>query len=182
MAFNIEEYYKEITKGNVVIAYKGKITHIVINDLLDKVEQELTEKNESIKKKKKIYNISIEGLQNLYHHIENQSDDIINAHSDKFGVFVVEQIDENYRIILGNFVDEEQKNYLEEKITKINSLSLDELKDLYTHILDHQKMSSKGGGGLGLLDMAKKSSNKLDYNFFSYSNNWYFYNLKLIVS
>ena len=54
---------------------------------------------------------------------------------------------------------------LKDKIDKINSLSQDELKDMYKFILNHQKLTAKGGGGLGLVDIARKTGNKLDYKF-----------------
>ncbi|NJK86138.1 MAG: hypothetical protein HC906_09370, partial [Bacteroidales bacterium] len=71
--------------------------------------------------------------------------------------------------------------YLKEKIDKINSLTKDELKICIKFILNHQKLSAKGGGGLGLVDIARKTGSKLNYSFFNYNNNYYFFNLEIIV-
>jgi hypothetical protein len=72
--------------------------------------------------------------------------------------------------------------YLTEKIEKINSLSNDELKEMYKFILNYQKLSSKGGGGLGLIDIARKSDKKLEYVFYPYNDNYYFYRLDIFIS
>jgi hypothetical protein len=54
---------------------------------------------------------------------------------------------------------------LEEKIKRINRSSHEEIKELYKFILNHQRISAKGGGGLGLVDIARKTGNKLEYSF-----------------
>jgi hypothetical protein len=42
-------------------------------------------------------------------------------------------------------------------------------------------LSAKGGGGLGLVDIARKSGNKLEYEFFNYNDNYYFFDLTIRV-
>ena len=49
-------------------------------------------------------------------------------------------------------------------------------------ILNHQKLSAKGGGGLGLVDIARKTGNKLEYNFESMTSDYYFFNLDVTIS
>jgi hypothetical protein len=53
---------------------------------------------------------------------------------------------------------------------------------MYKFILNHQKLSAKGGGGLGLVDIARKTGNKLEYSFENYNNDFYFFNLDILVS
>ena len=83
---------------------------------------------------------------------------------------------------MGNFVTSDKIKYLKDKIDKINSLNQDELKDMYKFILNHQKLSAKGGGGLGLVDMARKTGNKLEYSFHDYNPEYYFYNLEVKIN
>ena len=83
---------------------------------------------------------------------------------------------------MGNFVDNKKVPYLKDKIDKINSLSEDELKEMYKFILNHQKLSAKGGGGLGLLDMARKTGNKLQYYFYDFDDDNKFFNLDVYIT
>jgi hypothetical protein len=181
MSFNLKEYYINLSKGDVILAYKGSITSELINDILEAVEKKLEEANEDSKLRKKIYNILVESMQNLFHHIEMFHEGINEDLDPKFGVLVVEKVDSNYKVTTGNFIQSNRIKFLKEKIDKINSLSLDELKDIYKFILNHQKLSAKGGGGLGLVDIARKSGNKLEYTFYNYNNNYYFFNLTILI-
>ena len=70
MSFNLKEYYINLSKGDVILAYKGSITSELINDILEAVEKKLEEANEDSKLRKKIYNVLVESMQNLFHHIE----------------------------------------------------------------------------------------------------------------
>jgi len=181
MSFNLSEYYANHSKGDVVLAYKGSITSELINDILEAVEKKLKEANAESRLRKKIYNVLVESLQNLFHHIEPVHEGINLDLDPKFGVLIIEHDGEYYKVTTGNFVNSRRIKFLKEKIDKINSLTKDELKDMYKFILNHQKLSAKGGGGLGLVDIARKSGNKLEYEFYVYSDTYSFFNLTIRV-
>jgi hypothetical protein len=181
MSFNLKEYYSNLNKGDVILAYKGSITSELINDILEGVEKKLEVADADSKLRKKIYNVLVESLQNLFHHIEMVHEGIKEELEPKFGVLVVVKENELYKVTTGNFINARRIKFLKEKIDKINSLSKDELKDMYKFILNHQKLSAKGGGGLGLVDIARKSGNKLEYEFYNYNDDYYFFNLTISV-
>ncbi|MBN2480263.1 MAG: SiaB family protein kinase [Bacteroidales bacterium] len=181
MSFNIKEYYSELSKGDVILAYKGTISSELINDILEAVEKRLDEANEDSSIKKRIYNILVESLQNLFHHIEEYHQGIKEELDPKFGVLVIERENGLYKVTTGNFISSKRIKFLKEKIDKINSLTRDELKDMYKFILNHQKLSVKGGGGLGLVDIARKSGKKLEYAFYNYDEHYSFFNLTIKV-
>ncbi len=180
MSFNINEYYSRLSQGDVLLAYKGSITSELINEVLEAVEEKLEKVNEAGKMRKKLYNVLVESLQNLYHHIE-ETHEGIEGLEPKFGVLVVQRDNEQYKVITGNFISNKKIKFLQEKIDKINSMTKDELKDLYKFILNHQKISAKGGGGLGLVDIARKTGKDMTYEFFNYNENYSFFNLTIEV-
>ncbi len=182
MSFNVQDYFDELNSGNVVLSFKGSITSDMINNVLDSVESKLTEANEDPKIRKKMYNILVESLQNLYHHIDDLPEEFRNEVDNKFGILVIVKENSDYKITTGNFIASDKIKYLKDKIDKINSLSRDELKDMYKFILNHQKLSSKGGGGLGLVDIARKTGNKLNYMFQNFNNDYYFFNLDIRIA
>jgi len=59
---------------------------------------------------------------------------------------------------------------LEEKLTRINRSTPEEIKELYKEILNHQEITEKGLGGLGLLDIARKTGHRIDIRFRKYDN------------
>ena len=70
MSFDINEYYSRLNGGEVLMAFKGSISSELISNVLEVVESKMDEFSESSKVRKKVYNVLVESLQNLYHHIE----------------------------------------------------------------------------------------------------------------
>jgi hypothetical protein len=182
MSFNVENYFSDLTDGNTILYYKGNVDSDVINHVLDTVEDKMVEVNEQSKLRKKVYNVLVESLQNLYHHVDKVPDDFEDQSADKYGLLVVTKVNDGYRIVTGNFVHAENIEKLEEKIKRINRSSHEEIKELYKFILNHQRISAKGGGGLGLVDIARKTGNKLEYSFKIYNKYYSFFYLDILVN
>jgi hypothetical protein len=181
MSFNVENYLTDQTNGIIVLSYKGNIDSDVINHVLDTVEDKMVEVNEQSKLRKKVYNVLVESLQNLYHHVDPVPGDFEDQSSERYGLLIVKKIEGGYKIITGNFVNAEHIEKLEEKIKRINRSSHEEIKELYKFILNHQKISQKGGGGLGLVDIARKTGNPLDYSFKEYNEKHSFFYMNILV-
>lgn len=182
MSFDIENYYSDQANGKIILFYKGNVDSDVINHVLDTVEDKMVEVSEQPRLRKKVYNVLVESLQNLYHHVDKVPDDFEDQISEKYGLLVVKKVDEGYRIITGNFINSGNVEKLEEKIKRINRSSHEEIKELYKFILNHQRISAKGGGGLGLVDIARKTGHKLEYKFKKYNDKYSFFYLDILVS
>jgi hypothetical protein len=182
MSFDIENYFTDQSTGNIILYYKGNIDSNVINHVLDTVEDKMVEVNEQSKLRKKVYNVLVESLQNLYHHVDKVPADFDDQTAEKYGLLVVKKIKGGYKIVTGNFVHAENIEKLEEKIKRINRSSHEEIKELYKFILNHQRISAKGGGGLGLVDIARKTGNKLEYSFKEYNDKYSFFYLDILVT
>jgi hypothetical protein len=182
MSFNVENYFSEKPDGNIILFYKGNVDSDVINHILDTVEDKMETMNEQSRLRKKVYNVLVESLQNLYHHVDKVPVDYEDQSADRFGILAVKRIDNGFKIITGNFVHTDNVEKLEEKIKRINRSSHEEIKELYKFILNHQRISAKGGGGLGLVDIARKTGNKLEYSFRKYSDKYSFFYLDILVN
>ena len=180
MSFFLNECYDRMNQGEVIVAYKGAISADVISNTLSLIESKLEETSEQTGIKKKLYNVLVESLQNLFHHVDAISS--IGESEANFGAFVLSKNEHGYRISTGNFIRSDKIKVLREKIDKINSLSKEELKDFYKFVLNNQSFSDKGGGGLGLIDIARKTGNKLDYNFYDYNKEFEFFNLNVFIN
>ncbi len=181
MSFDVNDYYSKLNGDDVLIAYKGNVTSELISNVLEVVEARMDDYSEDSKIRKKVYNVLVESLQNLYHHIDVLPPGMQEEYEEKFGILVVSRIGSKYKISTGNFVSTDKIDVLKNKIDKINTMSKEELKDMYKFILNHQRLSDKGGGGLGLVDIARKTGNPLDFSFHKYDEDFSFFNLDVYI-
>lgn len=162
MSFNIYEFYKSMENNNVMLSFKGNITSELLTSILQIMETKMENMEESPKIKKKVYNILVECLQNLYHHTEEIQ---IDNEKTKTAIFMIGKENNEYTIITGNYIKNQQIPELKSKLDKINSMSKEELKEYYKEILTNGEISLKGGGGLGIIDIARKAGRKIEYDF-----------------
>jgi hypothetical protein len=78
-------------------------------------------------------------------------------------------------------IETSQVNDLEKRLVQINKLNVSEIKAQYLQILSNSELSSKGGAGLGLLEMAVKTGNKLDFAFVPFDNDYMYFILSKTV-
>ncbi len=97
MSFDVNEYYSKLNGGDVLMAFKGNISSELISNVLEVVESRMDDYNESSKIRKKVYNVLVESLQNLYHHIEVLPEEMQKEFDSKFGILVVSRIDDKYQ-------------------------------------------------------------------------------------
>lgn len=182
MIFNLNEWYRVKQGGEILLAYKGDISSDLITDVLEIIESKLEEKNVNSKIRKRIYNTLVECMQNIYHHLDElpQKDEVL--FNGRFTLLLVSKINEGFKISVGNFIKSEKKQVLTDRLNQINSLSKEELKSLYKLILNNHDFSKKGGGGLGMIDIAKKTGSKLEYDFYEYKDDYLFYSLSINIS
>ena len=82
----------------------------------------------------------------------------------------------------GNVLPSAHIDDLKNKLDEINHLQPDEIRKVYRQMLSTAEFSNKGGAGLGLIEMAKKTGNKLDYDFVPLDNEYSYFILSKTVN
>lgn len=188
---DIYDFYNKMQQNNIMLSFKGEISSELLTSILHITESKLDRMQEEPKIKKRVFNILVECLQNLYHHIDevkqeehlfSLGDLLPSDNETKAAILMIGKEDSNYYILTGNHILNEKVSMLKERIDKINSLSKEELKALYQEVLNNEEFSHKGGGGLGIIDIVRKSGQKLIYNFQPVNEKHSFFSLHIKVS
>ena len=113
-----------------------------------------------------------ECFQNIVRHNDRE-------HSDSF--FQIENNNGIFNIVSGNRVSNDIIPDLKSQLEQLNQLTSQELKDAYRSILMNGEYSDKGGAGLGLIEMARRSKNKLSFQFSEIDENtsYFYFRLRL---
>ena len=148
-----------IETSTFFISHFGELSQEMVNEISMETEQKMMKSGDKKIVIKKAFNILIEGLQNIRLH----------GAKDKNGVqtsfLKIAKQDSNYKILIGNLVENKNVDTIKSKIDLINNSNLDQIKEMYVNTLTNGIISKKGGAGLGFITMAMKSKNNLDFNF-----------------
>ena len=169
--FSLQKWFAKKHVGKVILEHSGDFTSEYIDSVLPKIEEGLIQCIEFENVRKKAFHIFVECIQNLYHHVEPIEGLEKKYESNRIGAIVLSKDGSFCRISTGNFIRKEKQAKLIERIEHLNSLTESQVKSLYRDTINNQKFSDKGGAGIGMIDMARKTGNKLQYQFYNVNDN-----------
>ncbi|HLV42931.1 MAG TPA: SiaB family protein kinase [Brumimicrobium sp.] len=178
---NIYELYKTMEREHTMLSFKGVVTPELLSSVLKVMESKLGALEKSTKTRKRVYSILVECLQNLYHHNEEVNDEI-DSILLKTSLLIIAKQNDSYEVKTGNYITNDKVQDLEEKIKNVNKLGKQELREMYKTVLNHGELSKKGTAGLGLIDIVRKSGNKLEYNFLPIDEKYSFFCLNVKIN
>jgi hypothetical protein len=157
-----------------MLSYRGEMSPDIVMALLNLTENKLNQTDTDNSLKAKVFRVMVECLQNITQHSEKEQ-------YKKASMFMIGQSDKGYQIYSGNVIKSSEVKELEEKILKINTLSGDELKEFYKYWMNSDSSSQENGFGLGLIDIARKTGNPLEFDFYPIDGSYFFFSLKTLV-
>ncbi len=180
----VYSFHKEMLGNNFTLVYEGEITHQITKAFTSLAENKMDSYSEDTNMKKKVFHVMVECLQNLSKHAEDVKI-LKNKGYAGNGIFIIGRVgpdNEDYHILTGNVIDNSSVPELEAFLDNINNLDRDGLKELYKKQMLEGTLSEKGGAGLGLIDIARKTGEKLDYSFIKIDEKKSFYTLRTKIS
>ncbi len=156
----LSEYTQELNYS-IVVSHFGDFSQDLIHSLAAGVENAMISFGDQIHINKRMFSILIEGMQNA--RIHGGEDE----NGEKTACLIVAKSEKNYKILLGNIVDKEDRSALKMYLGNINNHDANELKALYLKVLKEGYFLKKGSSGLGVISMRLKSSNDLKYRLYN---------------
>jgi len=184
MLDRVLDLYNDLERHRVMLSFKGDLTPDLVIALLGLVERKMEHIEPDHRMRKRVFNVVMECLQNLYHHNALRSNVAEGGQpaEEAQGVVMIAQNDAGYSVLTGNFMAGGEVEDLRAQLERVNALGPDELRDLYKKKLADGRYTSSGGGGLGLIDIARRSGHKLEYGFVPYDTQSTFFSLNVNVT
>ncbi len=164
----------KMMKERLMFAYRGVVTNENSGPLLMLLENEMKNSEYGYVGRKRLFMFVLESLQNVSRH----------SNKDQHGsmsLVVYSKTDNGYTVSTGNVIQNETIGMLQAKLDDVNNLETNEIRSVYRQMLSNSEISNKGGAGLGLIEMAKKTGNKLDYDFIRINEEYSYYILSKTV-
>jgi len=161
-------------KERLMFAYRGVITNENSIPLLTLLEKEMEDSEFGFVGRKRLFMFVLESLQNVQRHGSGDS------YAD-MSMVVYSKAGNGYTVTTGNVVQSCDTIALKEKLDQINRLDPKGLRELYRQMLSISEFSKKGGAGLGLIEMAKTTGNRLDYDFIPFDKDYSYFILSKTI-
>lgn len=154
----IKRLRKKLLSEHLMFAYRGQVTGDNSVALLTLLEKEMELSAFSLLGRKRLFMFVLENLQNITRHGSAASEEVTS-------LVVYTKTEDGYNVSTGNALKTKEVRGLRENLEKINNLDPDKIREVYRAMLQDSNIGHKGGAGLGLIEMARKTGNKLEYDF-----------------
>lgn len=156
------EFFKKYQKDTLTFIYQGEFSDDITEDILKLSELRL-EQTGSAKLGNKISFLIAECFQNVVRHADHPP--IVNQTNNKPSHFMLRHTEDGYYVGSANLVDNGEVDRLKKHLENLNQMSAEELRALYLEVLANATFTERGGAGLGLIEMARKSKEAYDFHF-----------------
>lgn len=173
----IHSLHRSMTSRNLILVYQGDFSQETIKCILALGERTLERSQGTRVVKRKVFNVMVESLQNIVRHNE-QPHEGQDSHP---AIFLIGREADSYSVMSGNPIQKANVPQLRATLEDINKLDDNALKKLHKSILKGTALSEKGGAGLGLVDMARKSGKRLSFDFPEISETCCFFCLRINI-
>ena len=166
----------EMVADGFPVVYKGKLNHELLKLFTSMAEAKVSKGCSNISVRRLVFHVIVECVQNITRHSDDFGEDGIGN-----GIFVVGERKDYYYIITGNVIRAQKVPKLEHHLERLNNLHIDELIKLHKAQMMDGEISDKGGAGLGLIDMIRKTGEKYIYQFLKLDMENHYFILKVTV-
>lgn len=170
-----------LTEREIILDYSGLLSYDKISDILNQLKIKTRSYKFDLAVYKKLLSASIEILENIYKYHE-YFENKISENNSLVPRFKIESSQTDFFLVAGNPILHEDKEKLKKRIDNINKLDRQELRLLYKDTITNGQFSSKGGAGLGFIELAKMSPEKINYDFKDLDNEFSYFDLEVKIS
>lgn len=176
VSINIYDLFQIMLDNKIILIYQGVFDQDMIKSVISMTEKKLVQENTDEILKKKLFNIMVEGLQNICKH------QLVSSSYENNPFLIISRDADSFYVVTGNLILDNKIQLVKDKIDYVNSLNKEELKEFYKKARLNSTISDVGGAGLGFIDIVRKSGNPIEYKFYSVNNEYSFFIQKNKVS
>jgi hypothetical protein len=167
------KYFDSFKNDKLLFVYMGALSNHMVISSINLIEKNISKDNDFRKLRHKLSFLMIESFQNIIRYGDEPADKRFRYRKE---MFMVRNIGGTFYIGSVNLIENKKIKYVKDKLQEVNRLDGAELNELYRKILTNNEFTQAGGAGLGFIEMARKTSQKLHFDFEKIDDTYsYFY-------
>ncbi len=161
-------YYKMLQKSHINIIYSGPIWSEGIEGIGGTLRKCLEFEDLPLSSSQSVFSVFVEQMNNVLMYSPDKElvscgDRSLSASK---GVFILGSKDRQYFLQSGNVVKNENIKSIRDRIEHLNSLDKTGLRKFFKERIKCENDNPESrGGGLGLIEIARRASSKIEYDF-----------------
>ncbi len=186
MLLDMMSFYNFLKDNNISIIYSGLVWAGGLESVGDMLKKRMEYDEMSMSASMSVFSVFVEQMNNMLMYsadkqeVTDAEDEAVRAISS--GMFILGKKDSSYYLQTGNLVSATQMELIKTRVDYINTLDKAQLRKYYKERLRavDDNMDSKGAG-IGLIEIARRASSKIEYDFEAYDDEHSFFTMYVTI-
>ena len=176
MLKDLYDFKKDLAKRGIFFCLSGPISQNLVAEIATTLEQKMSLEETSKSTVLRVFSTVVENAQNIMRYSDEKEDEL------SLGIIAVGYEDSHYFVLCGNKIEKRKVEILQSKLSELQNKDKKSLKKLYRERLRQgPPKESKGGAGLGFIEMAKKASKPIEFDFRKLNEEFAFFSMKTVI-
>ena len=174
-------FKEQLEVEGIIFCYSGPVSQGLVEEIGQAIRKKMRLEEAAQRFIQKVFGIFVEQVQNIMKHSAEIQLDRAGDIESRSGIVIVGRKESTFYVVCGNLVDRDQKEHLVTCLGQVAGKDRHQLKELYKHRLRSGLPVEGQGAGLGLIDMARKASQPMEYSFSKVNGDYHFFSSKVVI-
>jgi hypothetical protein len=181
LAASYLDFRTRLDQEGAVLTYCGFVSESVLTALGETLKHKMAEQETDPNTTKRVFSIFIEQVQNVIRYSDERSSRAASRTGLGSGLIMVGIEQSEYFVVCANFVAPDRVERLRARLDHLVSLDKDGLRNYYREKLREPPEEESLGATIGLIEIARRSSRPVQYDFHAPDPESSFFCLKAYV-
>ncbi len=183
LASEVYELRANLRKQGVVFAYSGYVTEGILSGVGDALKQKLVSEDADTKTLRSVFAVFVEQMQNIIRYSAERlpTDGEAEVLDISYGILTIGNEADRYVVHAGNLVLLNDVDTMQSRLSALQNMSREKLKAAYKDQLRSDAQSVGNSAGIGLIEIARRASKPIEFDFMRVDDQHAFFALKATV-
>ncbi|WP_019583900.1 MULTISPECIES: SiaB family protein kinase [unclassified Thioalkalivibrio] len=175
-------FQRNMTRRGIIFSFTGYISEGILKALGDALRQKIRLESTDTKTVNRVFSVFVEQVQNIIRYsaerIEHDDEPPVELSS---GMITVGSENGRFFVICGNVIGRKDADTLAARLRELAAMDSDELRRFYKEKLREPPDEGSKGGSIGLIEIARRASEPIQFDFQHISDAQSYFVLKAYI-
>jgi Family of unknown function (DUF6272) len=183
LAAEYQAYCSSLASRGIIFSYSGYVSEDLLEALGETINRKMRLDETDVSTANRVFGVFVEQVQNVIRYSAEREnsrppEDLFELSS---GVITIGRENDKFFVVCGNMVMKADVPRLRTRLEQLQTLGRDELKALYKEKLRATPEPTSKGASIGLVEIARKASEPLSFDFLDVDEQHAFFFLKALI-
>ena len=181
----VQPYYQfqqDLHSKGIIFSFTGYVSEGILYALGEALKQKMALDETDANVTRKVFSIFVEQVQNIIRYSADRVEGEVGKKVElSSGMIAVGRENNRFCVVCGNSVSQDDVTALRDRLQQLSQMDKDALKAYYKEKLREPAEEQSRGGSIGLIEIARRASEPIQFDFMDLDNQAAFFCLKAYI-